>query len=607
MVTLFVATIQFPSQGDAPHSNSSVSPSQLARDPRLSRKVTVEETGIALKDLARKLSDEKLTMVAQRDSAELKLQIRLIQRPLRDVMNSIATVLSGDWELSPEKNSYLFRQSYTMVSRRRRWWMLFNSEFNNSLAAYPTAALKVMRSPMSAVRHYSSNPDPLEAAKQIETGRMEDQAKYGFFSGLSGALQEQLVQQLREESFYSRGYRVDSGNSFEGLVAIAASELPQSARENITHYLAVTGDLEPRSIAFVGLQFGGTNLRSTFWDVSGKVIDRMLYHVDVPVRSLASYLDQPGLPKEVKRLGRRCPPIWKELAAYQTDVVWRNDPPDKMPDQNTVPPYRPGVLSWVARRANLEFVADYHSVPFRTWSTTDDQQPLSRPVKAELNFRAVEQDMSWKQADGIYLFRNNRWYRDDALEVPNSLLLRWATDIADLNRVRTKPTNDAPISVTYAKRILGLRGEIAATLTPWQIANGLKFAEVISKPAEPSGTASIPTKIQLPFGNVADLIMDNRKTLLFYNNLTDVQRTALFEDQLLFDQLSEPQKQQAVYLQGLIRIAIKMDQPIRLGLIPNRQEAHAYIDGDQQTYMWPNRTGIATVILNISAPRIFSN
>ena len=39
---------------------------------------------------------------------------------------------------------------------------------------------------------------------------------------------------------------------------------------------------------------------------------------------------------------------------------------------------------------------------------------------------AAKRDISWKRtADGLVLIRNNRWYRDDDLEVPQPLLRRW--------------------------------------------------------------------------------------------------------------------------------------------------------------------------------------
>ena len=101
--------------------------------------------------------------------------------------------------------------------------------------------------------------------------------------------------------------------------------------------------------------------------------------------------------------------------------------------------------------------------------------------------------------------------------------------------------------------------------------------------------------------------MDTRQTLRFYKGLNDEQSDALFGGQLAFDRLGPPQKQHAVNLQGLIMIAVKRGQPILLGLVPVRQEVHAYIDTAQQEYSWPNRTGIAGVILNITSPGIFSD
>ena len=110
------------------------------------------------------------------------------------------------------------------------------------------------------------------------------------------------------------------------------------------------------------------------------------------------------------------------MAVYQEQHVWLNDPPQSKPDPQQRP-RRPEVLNWLADKGGVEFVADYYSVAGQPLSDADKTKNLTRPLKRELDYRAAQEDMSWKQrTDGLYLFRDNRWYRDDRLEVPDKTI-----------------------------------------------------------------------------------------------------------------------------------------------------------------------------------------
>jgi hypothetical protein len=223
--------------------------------------------------------------------------------------------------------------------------------------------------------------------------------------------------------------------------------------------------------------------------------------------------------------------------------------------------------------------------------------------------------MSWKrQIDDIYLFRDNRWYRDDELEVPNARLKQWIRAWADVNSIYKQPLDrTAQIPADYAVRVLDLWSEMVGNLTLWQLNNGLKYT-VTGDGAQKTISAEFEIKtimgeampvLQLPFGNLADLLMDDRNVLRFYAGLSQEDRAALLAGKLACDALSPADQKMAAYLQPRLPFGLPTPQPISLGLVSPIAEGHVYVDGGQAASSWPNRTNISYVILDITSPQRF--
>ena len=132
---------------------------------------------------------------------------------------------------------------------------------------------------------------------------------------------------------------------------------------------------------------------------------------------------------QVYGMGDAAPLAWKQLADYQRGRVWPNTLPKLPPDYGH--PFQIGIsraaqTDWLGERGGMEYVCDYYSKGGSTMPPEQRKQPLRRPLAAELDELAAKRDISWKRtADGLVLIRNNRWYRDDDLEVPQPLLRRW--------------------------------------------------------------------------------------------------------------------------------------------------------------------------------------
>jgi hypothetical protein len=257
-----------------------------------------------------------------------------------------------------------------------------------------------------------------------------------------------------------------------------------------------------------------------------------------------------------------------------------------------------------------------------------------------LDRRADEQDMSWKrQADNIYLFRNNRWYRDDELEVPNTLLQRWMVEFARQDHDRPQLAfREAPLPHAYAQRVLNLRAEMVSMLTPWQLANGLKFfsyrpqADVKPLPFGPDGPPTLaamgahvrltraspaksrpepePRDIQFPFFALADTLLGDHNTLRFYAGLSEEQRTALLAGQLPYTGLDAGGQQMARYLAPMLPFALQQaqvsNQPVMLSLESRISGGFGGM-GVEMERVWLERSGLGRLMLGITSPALFVN
>lgn len=109
------------------------------------------------------------------------------------------------------------------------------------------------------------------------------------------------------------------------------------------------------------------------------------------------------------------------------------------------------------------------------------QLVVKRPLATELDGMASKRDVSWrKDADGVVLIRNNRWYRDDDLEVPQPLLRRWFATLLQSRRQYMATQEAVPVvpqspeeRAAAVRQMWDWTTEVFSTLTPWQMRNGL--------------------------------------------------------------------------------------------------------------------------------------
>jgi len=316
--------------------------------------------------------------------------------------------------------------------------------------------------------------------------------------------------------------------------------------------------------------------------------------------------------EEVHGVGEAAPVEWRQLAAYRRARVWPNVLP-KLPrvdgSLRQAAVSRAAQTDWLGERGHLEYVSDYYSdyISHGGYAMPEAQKkrPVTRPLATELNELAAKRDVSWtKDADGITLIRNNRWYRDDGLEVPQPLLRRWfgmflqarrqdinweaaraafreaaAAPVPATGRQIARPAPLLPQSpeerVAMMKQTWDWAAEVFSTLTPWQIYNGLALFQpeerdlaaqseassklftalglFIPQDAGSSGRSVVNFDTQRPpFNEATSALKGLPHTVQFYTSLGDGERTALLAGRLPLLALSTAQVSQAVSLQPLL-------------------------------------------------------
>ncbi len=625
---------------------------------------------------------DRLVLTASHNCADLKLQIRLNHRPLRTLMQALAEMLPGAWTRTRE--GYNLSLTDKAVLARAEWWRLFLGEREKALALQRQAVLAAMQT--KGYRRKDSDPDPEQSDRAAEKDTAD---QHDFFHSLPQALKEQIAANIDDSAFYDMDSGYGNGGEKTGTVGWLSQMAPETQerfktalQDNITNHLAgappalqgytqqAQRDLaafDPSKVYFLFQNGGSVVLASPF---NGPPSASTILSLSVPtaVSALPLMLDQKRLAEVVyggadipphwkqkaealRKMGDAVPPVWKQLvyevygmgdaaplewrqlADYQRGRVWPNAlpklPPEEYSDGQPVIS-RAAQTDWLGERGGMEYVCDYYCdyLSHGGYAMPEAQRklPVRRPLATEMDEMAARRDVSWKKdEDGITLIRNNRWYRDDNLEVPEPLLRRWfgmllqtrqrvtaQAAILAAAQPATPPSapqagvqaaaRPAPPMITQSpeERVAALKqnwdwaAEVVGALTPWQIQNGLalfqpeerdlaaqsaaseKQGEDLKRFIPPSGGSYGGGMIVAmgthtpPFRFVASALKRLRHTTQLYGSLEDMGRVALLDGRLPASALSASQLTQALSLQPMLPQALQSfpATSVFLGLLP---------------------------------------
>jgi len=582
---------------------------------------------------------DKLALTAAHNCEALKLQIRLNHRPLRTLMTALAEMLPGTWTRT--KEGYNLSLTDKAVIARAEWWRLFLGEREKALAAQRQVILAAMGS--KARRRQVDDPDPEQSDRAVEE---EVANQHDFFHTLPQALKEQIAANM-DDSAFNEVARVGYGTGGEPFGTVGwLSQMPPETQErfktamqdNITNHLAplppalqkyatqAQRDLaafDPGKVYFLFLN-GGIVVYALPFNGPPSLNTLLQLQVPQPVsrpvlmlnqarladivyggrltephwKHLANILRQKGeaasdaqkeLIYEVYGMGEAAPPEWRQLADYQRGRVWPNTLPKLPPDDGrpqTVVISRAAQTDWLGEQGHMEYVSDYYSHGGYEMPPEQRKLPVRRPLATEMDEMAAKQDVSWrKDTDGITLIRNNRWYRDDNLEVPQLLLRRWFARLLQARQREAAIQAAVPVvpqtpegRMAAMKQDCDWAAEASGALTRWQICNGLALFQPEEKDLAPQNDATVAKMFeklkprlplaeaappapdafvfdpfvyatrQPPFFQAADALKRYPHTTHLYGSLDDMGRAALLAGRLPVAALTPAQLAEAISL-----------------------------------------------------------
>ena len=480
-------------------------------------------------------------------------------------MSAIAQLLPGYWKPYANGHGYSFYMTNKTVTTRDEWWRLYTRQHDVALEAQRRYILEKLE----------AKPNPIVGDQLSSRQYAQILNAQTFYYGLPHDLKLAVVNQMVDTLMYNTGAMfVSDGSMEEGSVAFRLSELPDVCIQSVHN-------------DYIGTFLAGHNVADK--DVEARIANegrRLTLNFIVPPNTeVQSDLGFPvgqapeaaplGLRHEalvaiVKKLGKQAPEDWRRLAAYQEKRVWPNDPPGKdvetSPTSAFGPPRMSECLNWIKAKSNIEFVADYYDLSGTTLSEDAKAKVPAVPLKVELDRLAIQEDISWTTCNAdIYLFRNNRWYRDDRLQVPLTLLRQFTNEFLAHPPLKTHDMAKSASDPLELKARMDLEAQIVKELSPYQIATGLRWAAVDTHPK------TGPSKTVFPFAGFADRILHERYTALFYGNLNEEEQKELIEGRLSFAELNVDQQHQAIFLMpSLLVKSSKIPVYLRLSETPKR-------------------------------------
>ncbi len=567
-----VTLLLMVSLGSLPTRRASAQPQQATpakaafeTDIRLDHHVNLEAKGVPLDQLFSKLSTEDLELRVDTKCAAQRLHLALHDRPLRILLRSIAELLPGYWKPYANGRGYSFYMTNKALAEREEWWRLYMRQHD--------AALEAQR--RYVVERLDEKPQPLQGEQLSENQYAQIVNAHTFYYALLKDMKFSIADHLVDTLMYGTGDMFVSDCSLEeGAVTYRLSELPEACRQAVhKDYLGAFLASQHISESAVALRIAneGRNLTLYYLLPDGREMQSDLsFSLGQAPDAAPLSLKHLGLISVVKKLGKRAPADWKRLATYQEGRVWPNEPPKANLFPRRMFAFGPSRmaerLDWLRDKSHIEFVSDYYDRSGTSLKEEEKTKSPAEPLKVEMDSLAEEQDISWKVgSEGIYLFRNNRWYRDDGLQVPLPLLRQFTTDLMAHPPQKVQEAINDVSGPQELKARMDLEARIVMALSPFQIATGLEWAAVDTHPKKG------PSQTVFPFAGFAERIRHERYTALFYASLNDTARIALIEGRLPFGELNADQQRQAVFLKSALMLQ-PPDKPIwlRLNATPRR-------------------------------------
>ncbi len=458
-------------------------------------------------------------------------------------MSALSRLLDGNWLYNVHLHTYHFYIHKSNVQFSSQWWSVFNAQ-------RAMERQTDYRQCLSQLTHVEDSRGSVTATggPGVSPDRLKRLLEEAEMSSRAGEAVESLplseLRSIAQPHYGLSQYAYHLGNENMGYfqnppaTVVLWLQLPQQSREFIIKSLTVSG-VDTAGLFASDPLVGFVRLPMSILVQIIRQHGEPITAVTIPCPGPAlTPLNQSELP-EANRINSAHGVVigynLQTLAKYAEYTAWPV-PKARVPPQNPmvtvigntsdIPPRRADVLQRIATQGHQDIIADYDWQIARPLTLTELNKPLAHSVSAALNSCSSETDSSWHRCkSGIIVDRDNRWYRDEKLNVSNDYLtgaMRSQVAITKLNG------NERQIAT------LAFDTKIWRDLTPWQFMNGFKWAELPPQPGKPA---------ELAFGTTYTQIRQSWPAIDFAVTLSATDQRALVTGGVRLSSLSATQLQ----------------------------------------------------------------
>ncbi len=427
-------------------------------------------------------------------------------RPLRDVMSATARLLGGRWIDTSTPHGYYFYIRKSEVQVENRWWQLFLAQRRNDRSDNNRRAMSALAAPQ--VFTYTNNTvsgdtgggaqgDALMKAEQFVSAHTQD-----FVYQLPTPIRRRLTvchygldQYLCTDDFGISTYFVSPGD-----MVVSTGDLPRFYKRFIFASLLQFGvKTAPGSgPMLVQLANKGGNISALYVRPDG--IKYALLPGFPITSAILTPVDQSYLPAYIqtrRKLRKNVSNDLLQLSAYASSTTWPlpstvvgTHPSAKQTDGPVaLPPSRADLLDRIALNGGQDIIADYTWQRAQPLSALQLRAPLEGTVDTALNRCSIQTDSSWYRCkSGIVIDRDNRWYRDNRLSVSHRHLEQLLKSLNSVLELHGSSAIAAELS---------LDANVWKRLSPWQLMNGFKWAQLVPPGAKSAALVFAPLLAQI--------------------------------------------------------------------------------------------------------------
>ncbi len=503
---------------------------------------------IDLNRLCKVLSSSDLILKCVPAAQNQKLQMHLTHYTVKDVMVAIAKLMPGEWVHGSTTNSIYFEMSAQALRERHIWWGLFMRAWNEGMQSRDDHLLNALNNPSKYLAKTRLSNDLIQEISDCTS----------IIHSLPVSVKDQIDETTTRVGDYGRVFHKVIG-PYNGIAAITLDSFSSQQQNMIFNKLNATDQSmahhSPSSCLIFtygsGMMFVYLALPNNqivpIWQIPFNTKQ------DNALQKAAMSLDQHRLVRLVKE-DSHPRELYKELVSYATSTVWNDHLPSieyhlyyHLSDalHGVFGPLRRSErLEWIEEHTGFQYISDYYTQSGSILNNNSHVRKWKHSLKYELDRMAKLNDCSYRvNTDGIYLVRDNRWYRDDELEVPDSLLSQWMSLIPFIYRQSAGITHLPDLHNTAS-----IESEILLNmlhhLNLFQIENGLR--QYIPNSLTENTNLSHQFIEPRPFTALANDVFTESLLIKFMKSLSSNELTELLSHKLPFNRLTYPQRMLAI-------------------------------------------------------------